>query len=353
MSVNKRVTLRDIAARLGVSHVTVSLALRNHPDISRARCEEVQKLAKEMGYRPDPALASLMAYRRGRSNAAISSSIAWINHWANPDELRRYKEFDAYWRGASETAERFGYNLDELIWSQDYTPERFEKILHTRNIRGILIPPHPSQPDWGTFPWENFSVIRFGLSVRDPDSHVVTSDQMRMVILAIRKICDLGYSRIGFVMPKDFDTQLGSSLSGGFYAAQCMLDLKVKIPPLLTPSEVIEKSPDKAAKEFEAWYLKHRPDAILTTSSQTPDFARKMGLSIPGDVAMAGTSTTDIPLSAGINQNSFEIGCTAVEILVSLINNNERGLPAVPRRILVEGTWQDGDSLPPRPQALP
>ncbi|HRJ71947.1 MAG TPA: LacI family DNA-binding transcriptional regulator, partial [Terrimicrobiaceae bacterium] len=231
MSVSGRVTLRDIAARIGVSHVTVSLALKNHPDISRARREEVQALARKMGYRPDPALSSLMVYRRGRRNVAISSSIAWINHWAHPKELRQHHEFDAYWRGACESAERFGYHLDELIWPEDCSPERFEKILLTRNIRGILIPPHRSQPEWGSFHWENFSVIRFGLSVRSPDSHVVTADQMRMVILAMQKIRDRGYERIGFVMPKDFDAHLGNSFSNDFFTSQHMLGLKMKIPP--------------------------------------------------------------------------------------------------------------------------
>ena len=37
-----RVPLRDIARELGVSHVTVSLALRNHPRISEATRSRVQ-----------------------------------------------------------------------------------------------------------------------------------------------------------------------------------------------------------------------------------------------------------------------------------------------------------------------
>jgi DNA-binding LacI/PurR family transcriptional regulator len=56
----------------------------------------------------------------------------------------------------------------------------------------------------------------------------------------------------------------------------------------------------------------------------------------------------DIPVGAGINQNSEEIGRVAVETLISLINSNDRGKPTVPRRILVEGAWVDGASLPNR-----
>ena len=348
MSVLGRVTLRDIAARIGVSHVTVSLALKDHPDISVARRKEIQVLAKEMGYRPDPALASLMVYRKNRKNIEISSSIAWVNHWANPRDLRKHQEFDAYWRGASEAAERFGYHLDELLWPEDCSPERFEKILLTRNIRGILIPPHPKQPDWNRMHWENFSVIRFGLSVRSPDSHVVTADQMRMVVLAMEQIRNHGYERIGFTISIDFDKAIGGGYSAGIHGAEELPCVKVRIPPLMTSREVTAKNPEKAFKNFEAWYRKHKPDAILTAEAWAIDYIRRMKLSVPGDIAMAGTCMTDLPLTAGINQNSMEIGRAAVESLVALINNNDRGRPSAPRRILVEGFWQDGDSLPPR-----
>ncbi|HEX7469541.1 MAG TPA: helix-turn-helix domain-containing protein, partial [Verrucomicrobiae bacterium] len=56
---DKRVTVYDIAEKLGVSHSTISLALRNHPGISEKRREQVKKAAKEMGYVPDPHLAAL------------------------------------------------------------------------------------------------------------------------------------------------------------------------------------------------------------------------------------------------------------------------------------------------------
>ncbi|WAM33670.1 substrate-binding domain-containing protein [Caldicellulosiruptor morganii] len=47
---NKRVTMKDIAERLGVSKVTVSKALKDSPDISQALKEKVIKTAQEMGY---------------------------------------------------------------------------------------------------------------------------------------------------------------------------------------------------------------------------------------------------------------------------------------------------------------
>jgi len=340
-----RVTIRDIAVRLGVSHVTVSLALKDSSRISKGRREQVQSLAKEMGYRPDPILSSLVVYRQSKRPAQIHSAIAWINHWAHPEALRKIGEFNAYWSGASAAAERFGYRLDEFVWQPDFTPQRFETILQTRNVRGVLIPPHPDQPDWGSFHWDNFSVIRFGLSVRSPYSHIVTSDHLRSIVTAMEKIHAYGYKRIGFVVPGDFDLRLGGNWTGGYYAAQKLLDLTHLLPPLLTHQTV---TIPVFSQKFKQWLEKHKPDAILTVDGRVPDALKQFNVRVPQDIAVAATSVVDIPVSAGINQNSEEIGRVAVETLISQINSNDRGKPAVPRRILVEGTWVDGASLPNR-----
>jgi LacI family transcriptional regulator len=340
-----RVTIRDIATRLGVSHVTVSLALKDSSRISKGRREQVQSLAKEMGYRPDPILSSLVVYRQSKRPTHIHSAIAWINHWQHPKDLRKIREFNAYWGGASVAAERFGYRLDEFVWQPDLTPERFETILQTRNVRGVLIPPHQDQdqPEWGSFHWDNFSVIRFGLSVKSPYSHIVTADHMRGIVNAMEKIHAYGYKRIGFIVPGAFDLRLGGSWTGGFIASQKLLNLSHPLPPLTTS----DKSSDLAFKQvFKQWFDKHKPDVLLTVDARVISALKQLNLRIPEDIAVASTSVADIPVTAGINQNSEEIGRVAVETLISLINSNDRGKPLVPRRILIEGSWVDGASLP-------
>lgn len=342
----KRVTVYDIAAKLGVSHATVSLALRNHPSISESRREQVRKAAQEMGYTPDPHLAALAAYRRANAPAAIRSAIAWINHWEQPERLRKHREFDLYWQGAAQAAKRFGYSLEEIRWSADYSAQRFEQILLTRGIRGVLIPPHQTPPDWGDFDWSKFSIIRFGLSVPAPDSHLVTADQLRAVIMAVHKMAEYGYRRIGLVVPADTDRKLGGGFVGGFSSAGQSFHLPV-IPPLLTEEKIYLKEPDQAQRGLAQWLKKHRPDALLTTLPQVPGLLRQLKLRIPEDIAVAGTAV-DVPVDAGIDQHSEAIGRIAVETLVSQINLNERGEPADPYRVLVESRWRDGKSLPPR-----
>ena len=49
----KNITLQDIANILSVSKVTVSKALRNHPDISELKKAQVRDCALKLGYIPN------------------------------------------------------------------------------------------------------------------------------------------------------------------------------------------------------------------------------------------------------------------------------------------------------------
>jgi LacI family transcriptional regulator len=55
----RRTSLKDLAARLGVSIATVSRALRNSHEVGDEMKQKVQMLAKEMNYRPNPFAQSL------------------------------------------------------------------------------------------------------------------------------------------------------------------------------------------------------------------------------------------------------------------------------------------------------
>ncbi|HZI33162.1 MAG TPA: LacI family DNA-binding transcriptional regulator [Candidatus Binatia bacterium] len=345
---SKRVTLRDLAKKLGVSHTTVSLALRDHPSILPERRAQIKRLAEKEGYRPDPFLSALSVYRLQNRPASFHSTLAWVNHWDQPEALRKRKEFDAYWRGGSQAAEKLGYRLEDIRWPADISAKRFEQILVARGIQGILIPPHPVVPVWGDFDWNKFSIIRLGLSVPEPDSHVVTSDHQRAVLMAFEKMSRYGYQRIGLVVCADWDRHLGGNYIGGFAAAQRLFKFQHILPPLLTNEPVYLKQPARAKQLLGKWLEQHQPDAILSAVVDVPPMIRELGHRIPEDIAVAGSSR-DVIVDAGINQNPEDIGRIAVQMLVSQINLSERGVPCVPCRTLVESAWQDGASLPPRP----
>src|SRR3954471_20477021 len=57
------IRLKDVAARAGVSLMTVSKVLRDAPDVSQGTKVRIRRLAEEMGYVPD-ALARGLRTRR-------------------------------------------------------------------------------------------------------------------------------------------------------------------------------------------------------------------------------------------------------------------------------------------------
>ena len=342
-----RVTLKDIAAKVGVTKTAVSIALRDKPGVSQEMRETIRRVAGEMGYVPDPILQRLAEYRRAAAGPKRQGVIAWMNHWTRPESLRGFYEFEQYWRGAKLASKRLGYRLDEFIWTADCPANRAQQMLSDRGVLGLLITPHPPEVDWGDFDWSKFSLIRFGLSVRRVDSNLVTADHQRAMVMAIRRIHDYGYRRIGLVYDSTHDCSMGGNLYGGFMWACKQLALEQVIPPLGSEA----KSPQLAAKSksaLRAWMRKYQPDAILTAVPETPVFLRELGYRIPQDVAAASTSPHDIALDAGIDQCSHAIGQIAAEMLIKQISLNERGEPDEPCRILVESRWQDGKSLPPR-----
>jgi LacI family transcriptional regulator len=336
-----RVTLRDVARELDVSHTTISRALRNDPQISKAVRERVQKTARQMGHKPDPMLSALAHYRRGKSKTPISAELAWINHWPNPKKIRSYKEFDLYWKGAFEEAENCGFRLEEFFLDKNLSPDRLEKILRARNIRGILLPPRGDVgPDYGDFHWDDFCIVRFGHSIPFPHAHLVTSDQLTDGLIAFENIWQNGYRRIGLVT----STKMHTRFSAGFYLGQMKWSPEIRLPTL-----VLNQKRNEEDKELlKTWLKVNRPDAILTDVSELRGLLFAIGWEVPRAVGLAALSVLDGNADAGINQNSHEIGRTAVQLLISLINHNERGIPHICRELLVEGAWVNGRTLPPK-----
>jgi DNA-binding LacI/PurR family transcriptional regulator len=298
-------------------------------------------------------LAALANYRRGKSDHPITSVVGWLNAWPQPEKLRSFREFDLYWKGAHAAAEKFGYRLEEFRLGKNLTPRRLHEILSTRDIRGLLLPPHREQPDWGDFPWSEYSLVRFGRSLRHPRTHLVTSDQVANTLLAFAKMSERGYRRIGFVTTGGDLRRSGHLFEAGYIAAQREVDDARRVPIL----HLGELSPAQASTRLAAWIKDYQVDGIYTDLPGIPGYLKKAGISCPEEIGLAATTVLDTKIDggidSGINQNPEETGRVGFLTLNALINDGARGIPPLARQILVEGTWVDGSSLPPKPETHP
>ena len=336
--------MREIGRRLGLSHVSVSLALAGNPRIPAERRKQIEEMALSMGYRPDPMLAALTQYRNGKRRANIQAAIAWLNFWPNPKKLRSHKEFDGYWQGAAEVADNHGYHLEEFVIGAGLPLARLESILHARNIQGILLPPLP-RPGGLTpsdLKWDRYSTVCFGHSHTHLPVHMVTADQVAAARIAYESIRARGYDRIGFLTMESAGFML---FSAGYMQSQLRAAAKPNIPILTLRNGSVA---GQDARQLKTWLKRYRPDAIITNDPTAGALLRSLNVRIPQDVGLAALSVLDGKADAGINQNPTEIGRVAAETVVSLITHNHRGIPPFQRHILVEGFWTDGSTLPNR-----
>lgn len=345
-----RVTLKDVARKLGVSHVSVSVALRDRGGVSPELKELIKKTAAEMGYVPEPMARALAVYRHNKRSVNVHSALAWVNFWPDPRALRSYPEFDLYWKGASEAALASGYHLEEFSLRDGATLGRLESILSARGIRGVMIPPHSNQIDWTGFDWRGFSVVRIGHSQVYPQSYVVAPDQIGNTLLAYEETRKAGYERIGYV--GSFEKVTKWWFSGAFFMAQVHESASLRIPPLFlknptgAPDYLLHKS---SLSQLESWIRKHKPQAIIGETGDLRTAAEKLGFRVPEDIAMANLSLhREAYIDTGINQNPILIGKAAADTLIALINRDERGETRHCHTVTVMGAWEQGKQLPVR-----
>jgi DNA-binding LacI/PurR family transcriptional regulator len=340
-----RTTQKDVARTAGVTQATVSLALRNHPEVSADTRERIQTIARKLGYIPDPYLAGLSAYRKTQRPANFQATLAWLSNYAHGESWRDFPAFRGYFEGATDRARELGYRLEEFrLHTPGMTCNRMENILAARNVGGILVAPQPRPDTKLQFRFDRFSAVTFGYTLAEPQLHVTTLHTFRSMETAFRRLIALGYRRPGLALAVESDRRADRHWSAAFWTEQQGLPPDSRVPLLL--GQPLERS------SFLAWFKKHRPDVIVAIWPEVLAWLVEAGVTVPEAVGLALLTVPDSGvLYSGIWENPHMIGAKAVEFLVDLTHRTERGCPQVPLTMLVGGTWVDGKTVKPQTPA--
>jgi DNA-binding LacI/PurR family transcriptional regulator len=337
------VTQRDIARVLGISHATVSLALRDCESLSSARREEVKMAAKRMGYRPNAIAMELARLKRSSNMERKPAVLAWIDIQLPKGKTRTSKQLDRCRKGANEVACMQGYVMETIRIAPDIPPEDLRGILQSRGVRGICLQPRVQHLDWSGFPWEEYPAVRLGQWLENPPCDVVSSDHVSNAMLAFARMRMLGYRRIGFVASGVDSAIHGGRLSeAGFLAAQRSVPSGDRVPVLLFGDD----SYDQQAEWIAKWVRVNRIDGILSDSGGIGGMLADGGLSVPGDVGVACLGLMNDRSLSGIDQHLAEIGKAGLSLLHALVVGGGCRVSGHARKMLVPGSWVDGDSLP-------
>ena len=357
MASSRRITLADIARAAGVHTTTVSLAMRNHPRIPGETKARIRALAEKMGYTPDPIMRALVAYRSNSATRRSIPTLAYLTNWKTRWGWKKITAHPDFYAGAEAKARELGFKLEHFwLGEPDLTQGRLDSILRARGIIGLIIASHGfALGDALQLDWSRYSAIKIDYYPHQPLLHNVTNNQCDIARLAMRRVMDAGYRRIGFVMHRGWDRAADHYWTAGFLCEQQNVEEHERIPAYIFPGpRPIEGWFNEYglpgtvdATDFRCWFEKYRPEVILSNASFVMPALKSMGLRIPRDVAFAELFLQDCSgVTAGVRQNHTTVGALAVELLAGQLQCNKYGVPEIPTTTFVEGTWFDGTSCP-------
>lgn len=156
---DKKVTIRDVAAKAGVSISSVHFALNGQPGVSEDTRAKIRQVAQEMGYQPNPLASNLK--RRSQRIAILLPS----------DEGEGQYYYRTMWIGVRDYIGKANVKLDpvELPYSDQGKLETFQRMVAMAaagDLHGILTVGHMDESEtelgWRIIEEKGIPVVSIG-----------------------------------------------------------------------------------------------------------------------------------------------------------------------------------------------
>lgn len=329
------VSIKDIANRCNVSVSTVSKALNDQSDVSKAMKEKVLKVAEEMGYTPNIAAKAL------RTNRTYNIGVLYTDHSSAIPLTHEY--FSSVLESFRNEADKNGYDITFI--TKKIAGKKTTYLNHSiyRNFDGVaIINADYSKKEVAQLANSKFPVV--AVDYRYNNCAAVLSDNMHgiseLVKLAYRK----GHRKIAFIHGES--TSVTSDRLNAFY--NTCRELGIDVPD----NYVLEgKYRDSLLCIKHLKYLlnlEDKPTCILFPD----DFAfvgcleklQELGISIPEDVSILGYDGIYLSKVFGLTtyaQNTEALGRISAQKLINMIEDSS----TEPEHVIVSGKIQEGRTL--------
>jgi DNA-binding LacI/PurR family transcriptional regulator len=336
--------MQDIADKAGVTKTTVSLALRGDRRISVKTRDRIKALAKEMGYRPNPMVATLMAQVQAGKGVSRGTTIGLLAPHGNEQKgnLSPHGYVHHIYDGLRKRTHELGYGADVIEPAEEHTSfESCVRVMAHRGIRGVILPPYLGAAK--SFPAEfdcsSFAVVGLGESQQITGIHRVTHSQYRIAYGLVDRAIRRGYRKICMHMSPEMNVRTGNKYSGGFFGA--LHDLS-DLP--FCREQLLYTHGDK--EPFLRWVEEQKPDAILSQYPSDYDLLIEQGYSIPDKMGFALVSTTESDAHiSGCFHDPYVLASAAVDLVTAHLSRNETGKPIHPKTVLTPEDWVEGETL--------
>jgi len=290
----KKLTVKDIAKKAGVSITAVSFVLNNKPGVSESTRKRVQKIIEETDFKPSLSSKKLVL------NKSFNICLM-MNSFSSPFEDLFYFEIT---RGIINRSMKCNYNviISKPVMGQTELPD----LIYSGDADGIIFMQDIGQAliNKATASGVPFLIVDSHSSNENVTS--INPDYKKAAFDATSYLIQNGHTNIVMISSKvvpDFHTQTLLGFSEAMKANNIPIN-----PDLCNISATNEASAYSVAKEL--FKRKHSPTAILCTVDSfaigVMRCAKSMGLSIPNDVSIMGID--DILLSRYIEPQLTTIG---------------------------------------------
>lgn len=309
------VTLKEVAARAGVSRSAVSRTFTEGASVAPATRARVEKAARELGYTPN-ALASSLTTGRTKLIGLIA------NNFHNPLLL---EVFDLFTRGLQERGLR--PLLVNLSGATD--PAESVRMLRQYSVDGVIVASSTLPTGFAAaFKQAGLPVVHaFGRHTLSPHVHVVGIDNIACGCMAAEALIARGYARVGFLGGPASATSTEDRAAGFLTALQARPDISCAV----TYAEAYSFDAGRGAMQrlladspAEAYFCGDDLLAIGALSAIVD-----AGLTVPGDIGLIGLN--DMEMSrwptiglTTIHQPVAQIIAAALELVVATIETPDR-----------------------------
>lgn len=314
------VTIKDIAKALNLSTSTVSRALRDSYEINPETKRLVLEYAEKLNYRPNPIALSLKE-NRSRSIGIIVPEIA--NHF-----------FSQAINGIEAIAYNRGYHVVIFQSHESYEREVINvQHIITRRVDGLLISLSGHTTDVShlkELSQNGLPIVLFDRITDEIDTHKVVADNYEGAFKAVEHLILRGRKRIAVIASLPWLSITQERLAGYKAALE-----KHHIPVDESLIRYCDFGIDEADKTVEL-LLGFKPDAFFIGSDRLAlgclAALKERKIDIPKDIALLGFTNLSVaglldpPLTV-VSQPAFEIGHTAADLLLDLIEKKQRALP--------------------------
>jgi DNA-binding LacI/PurR family transcriptional regulator len=310
------VTIKDIAKAAGVSHTTVSRALKGNPAISPETRARIQELARQMDYTPSAVAQSLLSQRTHTVGMVVTTI-------ADPFVARVVE-------GVESVAHAAGYSV--FLCNSHDNPEREIEVvetLHRRRVDVIIV----TSSRVGSLYGKRLDQIRVPIVLINNQGegqylYSVAVDDIQGAQLAVEHLIALAHRRIGYVgtvrRPRSSQRRF-AGYQQALQQAGIEPDLAL-IPPPVTKNDI------QQGEEALEYLLAAAATAVFCYNDLIAigllGACHRRGIAVPQALSVVGFDDIDaalyvIPSLTTVRQPRLQLGQLAMNMALDLLNEQE------------------------------